>query len=93
MIDLRTLYPWDKETVLSSVARTGRLVVVQEPPHTAGMAAEIAATVAEEAIYDLAAPVVRVTGFDAPLPPFAFESYGILDQSDVASGIMRALAE
>ena len=93
VIDLRTLYPWDKETVLSSVARTGRLVVVQEPPHTAGMAAEIAATVAEEAIYDLAAPVVRVTGFDAPLPPFAFESYGILDQSDVASGIMRALTE
>jgi 2-oxoisovalerate dehydrogenase E1 component len=93
VIDLRTLYPWDKETVLSSVTRTGRLVVVQEPPHTAGMAAEISATVAEEAIYDLAAPVVRVTGFDAPLPPFAIESYGVLDVPDVVAGIMRALAE
>ena len=93
VIDLRTLYPWDKEAVLSSVARTGRLVVVQEPPQTAGMAAEIAATVAEEAIYDLAAPVVRVTGFDAPLPPFAFESYGILDQGDVTAGIIKALTE
>lgn len=93
VIDLRTLFPWDKETVISSVTRTGRLVVVQEPPHTAGMAAEIAATVAEEAIYDLAAPVVRVTGFDAPLPPFTIESYGVLGVPDVVSGIMRALAE
>ncbi len=93
VIDLRTLYPWDRETVLSSVTRTGRLVVVQEPPHTAGMAAEIAATVAEEAIYDLAAPVVRVTGFDAPLPPFGFESYGMLGVPDVTAGIMRTLAE
>jgi len=67
--------------------------VVQEPPQTAGMAAEIAATVAEEAIYDLAAPVVRVTGFDAPLPPFAFESYGILAQGDVTAGIIKALTE
>ena len=93
VIDLRTLYPWDTEAVLSSVSRTGRLVVVQEPPHTAGMAAEISATVAEEAIYDLAAPVVRVTGFDAPLPPFAYESYGVLGTEDVTAGIMRSLAE
>ncbi|MDE0233804.1 MAG: alpha-ketoacid dehydrogenase subunit beta, partial [bacterium] len=91
--DLRTLYPWDTEAVLSSVSRTGRLVVVQEPPHTAGMAAEISATVAEEAIYDLAAPVVRVTGFDAPLPPYAYESYGVLGAEDVTAGIMRSLAE
>lgn len=93
VIDLRTLYPWDRETVLSSVTRTGRLVVVQEPPHTAGMAAEITATVAEEAIYELAAPVVRVTGFDAPLPPFAFESYGVLGVPEVSAGILRSLAE
>ena len=92
VIDLRTLYPWDRETVLDSVTRTGRLVVVQEPPHTAGIAAEIAATVAEEAIYDLAAPVVRVTGFDAPLPPFAFESYGVLGVPDVTDGVRRVLA-
>lgn len=93
VIDLRTLYPWDTEAVLSSVSRTGRLVVVQEPPHTAGMAAEISATVAEEAIYDLAAPVVRVTGFDAPMPPYAYESYGVLGAEDVTAGIMRSLAE
>ena len=93
VIDLRTLYPWDRETVISSVTRTGRLVVVQEPPRTAGIGAEIAATVAEEAIYDLAAPVVRVTGFDAPLPPFAIESYGVLDVEDITAGIMRSLAQ
>ncbi len=56
VIDLRTLFPWDRETVLDSVSRTGRLLLVQEPQGSAGVAAEIAAVVAEKALYDLQAP-------------------------------------
>ena len=53
VIDLRTLFPWDRETVLRSVEKTGRLLLVQEPQGAAGVAAEVAAVVAEKAIYDL----------------------------------------
>lgn len=70
VIDLRTLVPMDTDTILSSVAKTGRVVVVTEAPRTAGFHSEIAAIIAEEAIEHLRAPIVRVTGFDAPYPPF-----------------------
>ena len=87
VIDLRTLKPWDRETVLDSVAKTGRLVLVQEPPKTAGMAAEVAATVAEEGLYDLEAPVVRVAGFDAPWPQFGVEHHAIITSRRVMSAV------
>ncbi|MCY4369972.1 MAG: pyruvate dehydrogenase (acetyl-transferring) E1 component subunit alpha [bacterium] len=87
VIDLRTLKPWDRETVLDSVAKTGRLVLVQEPPKTAGMAAEVAATVAEEALYDLEAPIVRVAGFDAPWPQFGVEHHAIITSRRVMSAV------
>lgn len=87
VIDLRTLKPWDRETVLDSVAKTGRLVLVQEPPKTAGMAAEVAATVAEEALYDLEAPIVRVAGFDAPWPQFRVEHHAIITSRRVMSAV------
>ncbi|MCD0165669.1 alpha-ketoacid dehydrogenase subunit beta [Deinococcus sp. 12RED42] len=70
VIDLRTLVPMDTDTVLASVARTGRAVIVTEAPRTAGFHSEIAAVIAEEAIEHLRAPIVRVTGYDAPYPPF-----------------------
>ncbi|ADV66750.1 alpha-ketoacid dehydrogenase subunit beta [Deinococcus maricopensis] len=70
VIDLRTITPLDTETVLASVRKTGRAVVVTEAPRTGGYHSEIAAVIAEEAIDALLAPVVRVTGFDAPYPPF-----------------------
>ena len=92
VIDLRTLKPWDRETVLESVGRTGRLVLVQEPPKTAGMAAEVAATVAEEAVYDLEAPIVRVAGFDAPWPQFGVEHHAIITAERVVSAILETLA-
>ena len=91
VIDLRTLKPWDRETVLESVARTGRLVLVQEPPRTAGMAAEVAATVAEEALYDLEAPIVRVAGFDAPWPQFGVEHHAIITPRRVVSAVKETL--
>jgi 2-oxoisovalerate dehydrogenase E1 component len=91
VIDLRTLWPWDEETVLESVERTGRLVLVQEPPRSAGMAAEVAATVAEKAIYSLESPIVRVTGFDAPWPQFAVEHTALVSPAQVLAGIRRSL--
>lgn len=68
VIDLRTIVPLDEETVLKSVAKTGRAVVVYEAPKTAGFGAEIAALIAEKAIEHLEAPIARVAGFDTPFP-------------------------
>ena len=92
VIDLRTLKPWDRETVLESVERTGRLVLVQEPARTAGIAAEIAATVAEESVYTLKAPIVRVTGFDAPWPQFSVEDHALITPVRVAAAARETLA-
>ncbi|MCI0678957.1 MAG: pyruvate dehydrogenase (acetyl-transferring) E1 component subunit alpha [Actinobacteria bacterium] len=91
VIDLRTLFPWDRDTVLESVRRTGRLLVVQEPQGAAGMAAEVAASVAEEAMYDLEAPIARVTGFDVPWPQFAIESHALVDMDRVVAGIEEVM--
>ena len=91
VIDLRTLFPWDRETVLESVAKTGRLLLVQEPQGSAGVAAEVSAVVAEEALYDLQAPIVRVTGFDVPWPQFAIEKHALIDVDRVKAGIDQIL--
>ena len=91
VIDLRTLFPWDRETVLESVAKTGRLLLIQEPQGSAGVAAEVAAVAAEEAMYDLTGPIVRVTGFDAPWPQFAIEGHALIDVDRVVAGIEKAL--
>ena len=66
VLDLRTLKPLDEDGLLASVARTGRVVVVQEAPRVCGFAAEVAAVLAEKAIFDLHGPVIRVTGYDVP---------------------------
>lgn len=92
VIDLRTLFPWDRETVLDSVARTGRLLLVQEPQGSAGVAADVAAVVSEEALYDLEAPIVRVTGFDAPWPQFAIERHALIDVDRVLAGIDKVMS-
>ncbi len=68
VIDLRTLQPWDKETVLESVRRTRRCLIVHEDLRTGGFGAEIAAVVADEAFLDLDAPLARVTMPDIPSP-------------------------
>lgn len=91
VIDLRTLFPWDRETVLGSVRKTGRLLLVQEPQRSAGVAAEVAAEVAEKAMYDLQAPIVRITGFDVPWPQFAIEKHALIDAERVTAGIMETL--
>lgn len=68
VIDPMTLSPFDWETLIASVRKTGRLVVVHEAPKTCGLGAEIAATAAEEAILHLRAPVLRVAAPDVPVP-------------------------
>jgi pyruvate dehydrogenase E1 component beta subunit len=73
VIDLRTVSPLDIPTVVESVQRTGRLIVVHEAPHSFGVGAEVAARVTEEAFYSLEAPVLRVTGYDTPYPPSRLE--------------------
>jgi 2-oxoisovalerate dehydrogenase E1 component beta subunit len=68
VIDLATLKPYDESTVLASVAKTGRCVLVHEAARTGGFGAEIAALIAERALLSLLAPVVRVTGYDTIVP-------------------------
>jgi len=68
VVDLRTLSPLDEETVLSSVRKTGRVVIVHEAPRTCGYGAELAALIAERELLSLEAPVRRVTGWDTPFP-------------------------
>lgn len=91
VIDLRTLFPWDVDTVLASVEKTGRLVVVQEPQGSAGVAAEVAATIASAAMFSLEAPIVRVTGMDVPWPQFAIEQHALIDPARVVAGIRQTL--
>jgi pyruvate dehydrogenase E1 component beta subunit len=92
VIDLRTLFPWDRTTVISSVERTGRLLCVQEPQAACGMAAEVAATVAERAMYSLLAPIGRVTGFDTPWPQFFIETHALVDVDRVLMGIRDVMS-
>ncbi|WP_148861406.1 alpha-ketoacid dehydrogenase subunit beta [Marinobacter fonticola] len=68
VIDLRTILPWDVETVADSVFKTGRLVVTHEAPLTGGFASEIAATIQERCFLYLESPIARVTGMDTPFP-------------------------
>jgi pyruvate dehydrogenase E1 component beta subunit len=73
VIDLATISPIDSEAILDSVARTGRLVIVHEAARNCGVGAEIAAIVAEQGLYDLQAPIQRVTGYDTVMPYFKLE--------------------
>lgn len=93
VIDLATISPVDFETILDSVEKTGRLVIIHEAPKTAGMGAEIAAEVAEKALFCLEAPIVRVTGYDIPMPLFKLEHDYMPSVNRVMQGIRRALED
>jgi pyruvate dehydrogenase E1 component beta subunit len=92
VIDVRSLKPLDEETLLASVGKTGRAVIVQEAPRVAGFGAEIAALLAEKAILDLRGPVLRVTGFDAPFPFWSVEEEYIPSPARVVEAARKLLA-
>ncbi|MDQ3865543.1 MAG: alpha-ketoacid dehydrogenase subunit beta [Actinomycetota bacterium] len=92
VLDVRTLKPLDEEALLTSAAKTGRVVIVQEAPRTAGYGAELAAILAEKAILDLRAPVVRVTGYDVPYPYWQIEDAYMPSVERVVVAARRVLA-
>jgi 2-oxoisovalerate dehydrogenase E1 component beta subunit len=91
VVDLRTLSPLDMPTLLGSVRRTGRLIVVHEAPHSHGMGAEIAARVQEQAFYSLESPVLRVTGFDTPYPPSRLEDDWLPNVDRILDAVDRTM--
>jgi pyruvate dehydrogenase E1 component beta subunit len=91
VIDLRSLNPIDYDTVISSVKKTGRAVVVHEASLTLGPGAEIAARIQEGAFYALEAPVQRVTGWDTPYPPALLEEEYLPNADTILNAVERAL--
>jgi len=92
VVDLETLVPLDTSTILASVQKTGRAVVVYEAMRTGGFGAEVAARIAEEALDYLQAPIVRVAGWDAPYPPFsAVENFYRPDAKRVLQAVRKVL--
>jgi len=92
VIDVATLKPYDFDTIAESVAKTGRCVIVHEAPRTAGFGAEIAARLAEESIYDLLAPIQRVTGYDTHIPLFRLEMKYLPSVDKIVAAAKRTLA-
>ena len=68
LIDLQTLVPWDRDSIVKSIEKTGRCVIVHEAPKTSGFGAEMSASIQERCFYHLEAPIERVTGWDTPFP-------------------------
>jgi pyruvate dehydrogenase E1 component beta subunit len=93
VIDLATLSPIDHDTILESVAKTGRLVIVHEAARNCGIGAEIAATVAERGLYDLQAPIQRVTGYDTVMPLFRLEYDYIPSVARILDGVRATFVD
>jgi pyruvate dehydrogenase E1 component beta subunit len=92
VIDARSLAPLDLPTIVESVTRTGRLIVVHEAPVTGGLGAEVAAQIGQECFYQLEAPVLRVGGFSVPYPPARIEEVYLPDLDRVLEAVDRAMA-
>jgi pyruvate dehydrogenase E1 component beta subunit len=92
LIDLRTIYPIDLDTIVQSVQKTGRCVVVHEAPKTAGMGAEISSLIQENCFLHLKAPVQRVAGFDTVMPYYKLELDYLPDAPKIKESIEQCLA-
>jgi len=92
VIDVATIKPLDTETILQSVERTGRCVIVHEAARTAGFGAEIAANLAESGLTSLFAPVARVTGYDTVMPLHQLEKYYMPGSEDICAAVRRTMA-
>jgi pyruvate dehydrogenase E1 component beta subunit len=93
VIDLATISPIDRDTILESVAKTGRLVIVHEAARNCGVGAEIAAIVAEHGLYDLQAPIQRVTGYDTVMPLFRLEYDYIPSVARIMDAVRSTIVE
>jgi pyruvate dehydrogenase E1 component beta subunit len=91
VVDLRTLSPLDMATLIESVQRTGRLIVVHEAQQSFSVSAEVAARVQEQAFYSLEAPVLRVTGYDTPYPPSRLEDEWLPNVDRILDAVDRSL--
>ncbi|HYC48157.1 MAG TPA: alpha-ketoacid dehydrogenase subunit beta [Burkholderiales bacterium] len=91
VIDVATLKPYDVDTILASVARTGHCVVVSEAPRTAGFASEIAAAVSEQGLLTLMAPVQRVTGYDTVVPLARLEKHYIPSVDRIVTAALNTI--
>ena len=91
VIDVATLKPYDANTLIQSVEKTGRCVIVHEAPRTAGFGAEIAAEISERALYSLLAPVKRVTGYDVVVPLSRLEKQYIPDARRIISAVREVM--
>jgi pyruvate dehydrogenase E1 component beta subunit len=92
VIDLRSIVPLDVETLAQSVRKTGRAVVVQEGPLTAGFASEVAAAVSEAAFFSLEAPVARVAAPDTPFPfATSLEEYYLPNETRLLAAVRKTL--
>jgi pyruvate dehydrogenase E1 component beta subunit len=92
VIDLRTLSPFDMPTVLDSVRKTGRLIVVHEAWRNVSISSELAARVQEKAFYSLEAPVLRVTGYDTQYPPSRLEEEWLPNVDRILDAVDRTLS-
>ena len=93
VLDLASLAPIDYETLVDSVVRTGRLVIAHEAARNCGLGAEIAATVSEHALYDLQAPVRRVTGYDTIMPLYRLENAFLPGVERIADAVRSVMGE
>lgn len=93
ILDLRTINPLDEQTILDSVKKTGRAIIVHEAPLSFGPGAEIAARIAEKAIFELDAPVLRVASDSFPYPFPGYENYYIPNEAKVSQAIDTILSE
>ena len=91
VLDIRTLKPLDEGALLASAGKTGRVVIVQEAPRTAGFGAELAAILAEKAMLYLRAPVIRVTGYDVPYPYWQIEDAYMPSVERVSAAVRQTL--
>ncbi len=92
VVDLRTVSPIDFETVIGSVQKTGRLIIIHEAPRNVGVGAEVAATVAERALDYLKAPIKRVTGYDIPIPLAKLEDNYIPSRERIAKTALELVS-
>jgi pyruvate dehydrogenase E1 component beta subunit len=92
IIDIRTISPIDIDTIIASIRKTGRSVIVHEAPKTCGLGAEIIALINEKALLSVQAPIERVTGFDIPVPLLKTEHYYLPNPKRIVMAVKKVMS-